>query len=141
MRVLLCRSRYLDSWLIRWLTWSPWSHSGILMGDLVIEAGWPTVRVSTLAEVLATHSDYAVVSLPCPDPEIAIGAALSQVGKPYDWRALFGFLFRRDWQERDSWFCSELVAWAAKEGGARWFRADSLNRVTPGHLWMLGPDE
>ena len=71
---------------------------------------------------------------PVPNEGKSLGMALQQIGKPYDWRALFGFLFHRDWTEPDSWFCSELVAWSAQQGGARWFRSDALNRITP---WLI----
>lgn len=42
--------------------------------------------------------------------------ARAQVGKPYDYRGIYGFLDRRDIHGRDAWFCSELVSaafWAA----------------------------
>lgn len=34
----------------------------------------------------------------------------AQIGKPYDMTAIFGLVARRDWQEDDQWFCSEVVA-------------------------------
>lgn len=34
----------------------------------------------------------------------------AQIGKPYDWTAIFGLVARRDWQEDDAWFCSEVIA-------------------------------
>jgi len=72
------------------------------------------------------------------DPETTqniIKTALTQEGKPYDWGALFGFLFRRDWMENgDKWFCSELVARSCAFHDIRLVRDDSW-RVTPGMLW------
>ena len=32
----------------------------------------------------------------------------AQIGKPYDETAILGFVIGRNWQETDSWFCSEL---------------------------------
>ena len=66
-------------------------------------------------------------------------AAASQIGKPYDYTAILGLGLRRDWQEEDAWFCSELVAWAFQHAGEPLFRAECLRRVTPQHLWMLAP--
>ena len=37
----------------------------------------------------------------------------------------------------DAWWCSELIPWAAKQGGTDLFRPDALRRITPEHLWML----
>ena len=60
----------------------------------------------------------------------------AQVGKPYDWTALLSWIVRRDWQEPDAWFCSELSeafigAWARPR-----FR-EAVSRVTPRHQDML----
>ena len=137
MRVLFCTSHLPGAVLIRAVTWSAWSHVAILDGDMAIEAVWPHVKVTPLAEVLARHSRYAVVDLPGADDAAILEAARSQVGKPYDLTALFGLLMHRDWQEEDRWFCSELVAWAFDKAGSPLFRRDAMHRVTPQHLWMV----
>lgn len=139
MRVLFCTSKLPGAVLIRAVTWSAWSHVALIDGDEAIEATWPAVRVSPLAEVIASHSAHAVVDLPCHSPAEVIKAARFQVGKPYDLTALFGIVMHRDWQEEDSWFCSELVAWAFAQGGSPLFRTDAMHRITPQHLWMLSP--
>lgn len=139
MRVLFCRSKLPGSVLIRAVTWSDWSHVAIIDGEEAIEATWPKVRAVPLAEVIATHSSHIMVDLPCRDPAAVIAAARSQIGKPYDLTALFGLALRRDWQEPDSWFCSELVAWSFDKGGSPLFRPDALHRITPQHIWMLAP--
>lgn len=139
MRIALCRSSKIGSWIIRTLTWSSFSHSVILDGGEVIEAVWPKVRVSTLAELRSTHDEVEIVDWPNIDGDPIIAAARSQVGKPYDWKALVGFLFHRDWREDDSWDCAELIAWSCESGGSPLFRPGTLNRVTPQDLWMLNP--
>ena len=137
MRVLFCTSKLPGAVLIRTITWSDWSHVALIDGEEAIEATWPAVRVAPLSEIIAKHSAFVVVDIPCDDPAAVIAAARSQVGKPYDLTALFGLLVRRDWQEPDRWFCSELVAWAFEQGGAPLFRPEALYRVTPQHLWMI----
>lgn len=141
MRLIFCASQSPGSLLIRAATWSPWSHVAIVDGDDAIEAVCPTVRVSPLVEVIARHSSFAFATLPCANPVAAINAARSQIGKPYDLKALVGMALHRDWQEDDSWFCSELVAWAIAQGGTPLFRPDAVRRVTPQHLWMLNPTD
>ena len=54
----------------------------------------------------------------------------SQLGKKYDIIALIGNMFRRNWQQTDKWFCSELVA-AAFESGNIPIINYKTNRVTP----------
>jgi len=137
VRVLFCTSKLPGAAIIRAVTWSDWSHVAIIDGEEVIEATWPAVRVVPLADVLAKHSSFVVADIPCQDPAAVIAAASSQIGKPYDLTALFGMLARRDWQEADAWFCSELVAWAFQQGGSPLFRPEALYRVTPQHLWMI----
>lgn len=72
------------------------------------------------------------------DAEAIIAAVRSQIGKPYDWTGFGGFVFRsRNWQEDDSWFCSELVAWAFEQGGSPLFTPGISWRITPQHLYQL----
>lgn len=137
MRVLFCTSKLPGAALIRAITWSDWSHVALIDGEDAIEATWPAVRVAPLSEIIAKHSAYCIVDMPCQDPSAVLAAARSQLGKPYDLTALFGLLVRRDWQEPDRWFCSELVAWAFAQGGSPLFRPEALYRVTPQHLWMI----
>jgi uncharacterized protein YycO len=139
MQILLCRSRTLGSVLIRALTWSAWSHAVLVMGEQCVEATWPRVRLSSVAAVRAAHDEWTLLELPCTDPALAWHAALDQIGRPYDWAALLGFLVHRDWAAPDRWFCSELVAFAFAAGGSPLFRPDLTYRVTPQMLWELPP--
>ena len=138
MILVFTRSRSLGSALIRVATWSQWSHVAILSTpraviDATLRHG---VAERPLSALLDESTESRMVALPAPG-DAAVTAARSQIGKPYDTTAITGLALRRDWQEADSWFCSELVAWAAQAAGAPLFRAESLYRVTPQHLWML----
>ncbi len=137
MRVLLCASNQIGSRIIRAVTWSRWSHAAIIDGDEIIEAVWPRVRVSPLADALVSHPRWVIIDIPVADEALAIAAARSQVGKPYDLWGVLGLGIKRNWQEDDAWWCSELIPWAAKQGGTDLFRPDALRRITPEHLWML----
>ena len=139
VKLLFCTSQKIGAVAIRAVTWSKYSHVALVDGDEVIEATWPAVRVAPLSEVIAAHSAHVIVDLPCLSPAEVIKAARSQVGKPYDYTAILGLGLRRDWQEEDAWFCSELVAWSFQHAGEPLFRAECLRRVTPQHLWMLAP--
>jgi cell wall-associated NlpC family hydrolase len=91
-----------------------------------------------MAERLALASSAVLVEFTAPNSDAVLDAALSQVGKPYDWLGVAGIALRgRDWQEDDCWFCSELVAWAFSEAGYPLFRTELQARITPQHLWML----
>lgn len=134
--LLFSTSGHPMSAVIRVGTWSDWSHVAIIDGNEVIEATAPAgVRRFPINHTKRS----AIVELPCRDPQAVIAAAASQIGKPYDFTAIIGLGLHRDWQQEDSWFCSELVAWAFEKVGDPLFRADCLRRVTPQHLWMLSP--
>ncbi len=141
VRLLFSTTGNPFSALIRAATWSRWSHVAIIDdGDMVIEAAaLHGVRRVPFVDAINRAADAALVELPSPDPAAVIAAAASQIGKPYDYTAILGLGLRRDWQQDDAWFCSELVAWAFDAAGHPLFRPDSLRRVTPQHLWMLAP--
>lgn len=141
IQLLFSTTRHPFSGLIRAATWSRWSHVALVAGHHVIEAvALEGVRQVSKAYAIERASAYSLVELPARNPQAVIDAARSQIGKPYDWTAIAGIGLRRDWQEEDSWFCSELVAWAADQAGEPWFRQEALRRVTPQHIWMLSPE-
>lgn len=126
--------------LIRAATWSRWSHVALVDEDTVIEAAaLQGVRRVSVISAVDRAKDIARVDLPCRDPEAVIQAARSQIGKPYDYTAIVGLSLRRNWQEPDAWFCSELIAWAFDAAGQPLFRPEAIRRITPEHLWMLAP--
>ena len=128
------------SWLIRAGSWSRWSHVAIVDGDSVIEAVAINGVVRTpLSQRQQQDPSWVVSSLPCADPKAVINAAVTQIGKPYDYTGVLGIGLHRDWQQTGSWFCSELVAWAFSRGGSPLFRPHANRRVTPQDLWMLQP--
>ncbi|MDP3425508.1 MAG: hypothetical protein Q8S32_17340 [Burkholderiaceae bacterium] len=138
--LLFCNSPDFVSRAIRVFTWSRWSHVAMIDGYCAIEAlPGEGVIVTETQEVLMRSREFELVELPCRNPAAVRAAASSQVGRPYDWTAIAGLALRRNWQEDDAWFCTELIAWAFEQAGEPLFRADSLRRVTPQHLWMLGP--
>ena len=138
--LLFCNARDPLSLAIRAFTWSRWSHVALIDGYAAIEAMAPDgVTMTETERILMRSSEFELVDLPCRNPEAVRAAAVSQFGKPYDYTAMMGLALRRNWQEDDAWFCSELIAWAFEQAGEPLFRADCLHRVTPQHLWMLGP--
>lgn len=65
-------------------------------------------------------------------PEAIVESALAQKGKPYDFWALIGWPFHRNWQSTDAWFCSEFVAAMAARHGVHLVPRTRHHRVTPG---------
>lgn len=132
-----CRAKNPGSLLIRGVTWSTWSHCGLVLpGERVIDAtAFHGVRERPLADVRAAASEIAFRNIEVSDLAAAHGFARGQVGKPYDWTWAAGIGLHREWDEDDAWACSELLEAIVQAGGRnRW--ANQPNRITPQLAWM-----
>lgn len=120
-----------DSWIsriIRWRTLSKWSHVGILWQGSVIESVGPSgVQLTPIEEF---NKRYTATERRClPGNPVK---ALAQVGKPFDLHGLKLILIGLESKRMTHWFCSDLVAYAAKhipDTARKW--------VTPGILHKL----
>ena len=69
-----------------------------------------------------------------PNPEGVWAAALTQVGKGYDWLWFVGWLFRsRNWQDLAKWVCAELYGWCERQAG--------YSNIDGDHNWHLTPND
>lgn len=138
--ILFSTTNLIGSAAIRVFTWSRFSHvDWILSGTSKIIGATLTdgVAVSSVWDRLDESKRAELYSFSCgADGEAWIK---SQEGRPYDWSAIFGLVFRRDWQQDTDWFCSELVARASLEGRNPLINPlNRMNRVTPRDL-LLSP--
>ncbi|WP_417545689.1 hypothetical protein [Marinobacter sp.] len=124
----------IGSRVIRWATWSPFSHVDLVLGDGRLLGATARYGVTVRdPEPVSALARFQVAA-----PAEVLDALNSQIGRPYDWPGIFGWGFRRNWQEQDSWFCSELIAWAFREAGCPLLRFDRSYRITPRDL-LLSP--
>lgn len=142
MFIVFSSSSLLSSQLIKFGTFSRWSHVDALFSDGTLIGADSSARASfkpgvqklTLEDRLK-HFDinyYKIERLELPNEDLARAFIEDQVGKKYDWSGIFAIPFRnRNWQDPESWFCSELVATAAIIGGRPLLHTDT-NRMTPG---------
>lgn len=123
---------------IRLATFSKFSHAALVLpNNLVVDSTLSDgVHTSTMEEFCKKYANIVMVDIPVPDEYAAVNFAIDQIGKPYDWTALVGMVVQRNWQEDDSWFCSELVEAILKAGGTHRFR-DELSRITPQMSWAV----
>jgi hypothetical protein len=137
--IIFSRRHHPGSVLLRAGLWSPWSHCGVIdhaKGEVVQAVAGSGVIATPLDAFKNDASRFAVVSFPFADAGRSVAAARNQIGKRYDLRGVTGTALHRRWDDPDAWFCSELVAYALREGGLHLFRTDAW-RITPQHLWML----
>ena len=138
VQLLFSRTNSIESYAVRMMSWSRWSHVALVHGDAIVEAvPGVGVRRTSFVEAIRDVSDARIVSLPGIDEERIFELMCSQIGKPYDWGAVFGIALHRDWQNDEKWFCSELIAWAFAKAGDPLFREEVIHRITPEHLWMV----
>ena len=111
----------IESRLIRFGTrWWP-SHVEFI---LVHDDGTPAYALGSRVSggVMVRRADYCKPTREewwtAPAIDNAYQAALSDVGKKYDWLDILGFAFARDWHRPGRYICSELVDWAFKQAGA-----------------------
>lgn len=138
IQVVFSKRVHPGSYLIRAVTWSEWSHCELLLPDgrLLGAAAPHGVGYDTMDNRLSIASAAAVMRFP-GDADAAVRFATEQLGKPYDFKGVVGIGLHRDWEEDSSWWCSEFVGKALLEGGFMPYRAESIRRMTPQHLWML----
>jgi uncharacterized protein YycO len=121
--------------VIQAATWSWCSHVDFVMADSRLLGAVPGHGVC----IREPEADAGRVEVYQADiPDWALAYATSQVGQPYDWAGVLGWVVHRDWQEADSWFCSELIAWSCQSAGHPLVRADRAWRITPRDL-LLSP--
>lgn len=135
MKLIFGAAPSIGSLLIRTLTFSQWSHVGIVYGQEVIEARFPKVRNTSLDSFKAHYPHHAFGRLTLSNEAVAESYVRSRIGKWYDLGGLVGIPFQRDWQRNDRDFCSELPVTAAQFIGDHYFR--DAHRVTPEMLWEI----
>lgn len=137
VRVALFRGRGILSALIRWQTWSNYSHAALVLPDGSIVEAWhrgPGVRKKQLTDMKGVDI-FSVKGLTAEQSKIAKGFALDQIGQKYDYFGVLRFLNRRKVSDNGKWFCSELVYAAFKEAGVHLLSKDTdPSRVSPGLL-------
>ena len=119
MEVLFSTTNKLSSLAIRAFEGGSASHCAIAISeDSIIDSTFKYgVSQRTRNDWIKGKILVDSIKLSIPNEENAINFAKSQLGKPYDFTALVGFLFWRSWQDTGSWYCSELVTASLLAGG------------------------
>lgn len=134
MKVIYGRNNLPFSLLIRLFTWSRFSHCGVLVDDCVIESTFKKGVVKTKLDDFESRYRKSEI---CDMPHTKgwLERLNSQLGKKYDKLAVIGVFFRRGWDRKNKWFCSELVAYASGI-----YRDDRISRVTPEDIYKISKE-
>lgn len=136
MKVILATDNKIHSLAIRIFTWSDYHHGGVVVGDEVIEARADKGVIKTPLESFKRRYKGNYIIFDIPHRGDYQRRLHSQLGKPYDWGAIFKFVLRGDWSKEDKWFCFELIAYASGV-----LSKDFLDRVTANHLLMIREED
>ena len=124
---------FWPSRLIRWITWSDYSHVAVQFPDEngVVYEAWAS-GIRCVASLSAQHQpgtsvDIFTIEVDQTSYDLIIQALQSKLGNPYDWTGVFRFFaIARLFMSKDPtyselvrWFCSEYVAWAFFQGFVR----------------------
>lgn len=139
LRLIFTNSNKIGSFLIRWVTWSKYSHVALLINDNEIaHADFSGVHVEPIQDLQNRSKEWMIVEYEYDHAEEAIKACLEQLGKPYDYTGIIGILLRNvDLQDDSKWWCSEYIAGGCKKVGEPLFQEEYMSRITPQHLLML----
>jgi uncharacterized protein YycO len=124
------------SQLIRLQTWSDYSHAAFILdeGGSLIEA-WQGKGVwETRLKDWEGVERYTVRGMTPEEWNAALKFAREQLGKGYDYPGVFGFVARADIENKDRWFCSELVFAACLKAGVELLGRTKAGEVSPGLL-------
>jgi uncharacterized protein YycO len=125
------------------------SHVDAVRWDGMLLGARSDVHAGVPAGVQLRPPDYKkfnrveIVKLPCSHGVESLfwDFLNTQIGKPYDKKAIVAFAVRRDWRNPDQWFCSELIVSGLEESG--FFPRKLLipaNEVTPrDNLILVSP--
>lgn len=139
----LHRGTSLISRSIRWLNRSEYSHASITMPDgrhLESREGKGVIchPAFTLTNKTEEVDRFTFVRPLTANQIKRLDAFLSaQVGKPYDWPMVLGFISRAEEEGTAStgkWFCSELVFAGSRHAGRTLLLRIEPWEVNPGHI-------
>lgn len=131
------RGSGIGAFIVRTATWSEWAHVGFLLDDGMVLDACPGFGVSIRKAEDDESVEYWDICAPKKSIADAVEWAKTQIGKPYDWRAITGFVTHRDWHDDRAWFCSELVE--AAMDSVHWpllHDSNRYDRITPRDLMM-----
>lgn len=157
MKILLFRGRGISSALIRWQTWSKYSHAAVLLRDGTLIESYPGTGVIRLGFTNRSRPDRAdggfdalieqrggcialTPTISLEQESRVIEFLASQCSKPYDWRGVFRFVLpfiKRNpldsLRMQNRWFCSDLIAAAFD-----WAGCALLYRIP---FWKVSPEK
>lgn len=119
------------SWLIRYQTWSRWSHVSFELPDGRVLGS----EVRGGIAIREPDKDRAYERWETDLPVEVLMMARTHIGTPYGWRSYIGHLLKFKVTRRKGFNCSEYIAQAAYDAGHPFFRLDEHHKILPRNLY------
>jgi uncharacterized protein YycO len=125
--------------IIRLMTWSRFSHVVLIAPDRTsyIESTHGFGVREMPIDKFFEREGVEIGTIEHPDPEAVWELAKKEIGKPYDTMYIYGWLFRRNWQDDEQWACCELIPVLAAKTGHPIFRCEECIKISPQLLYMI----
>lgn len=139
LRIMFTNSYLPLSPVIRFVTWSKYSHMVIVINDnYVIHSDFNGVHIEPIVDLMNRSKSWMIVEYECKNSQAIINEAIKLLNRPYDYGALIGIAIRRiELQDDSKYVCSEFPAAACQNANDPFFCTDYLHRITPQHWLML----
>jgi len=124
--------------LIKWRTHSQYFHVEMIVGDKWISTN-PEAGAVYIHELLPLNDNYDYFDIKIHGSKVKkmMKFAESQVGKKYDWKGiLLSQTINLAIDDKDKWFCSEIMAEMLKSSGYLNTSKDS-NQYSPETIYQL----
>ena len=139
MKIALYKSNGFFYNFIKFFTKGEYTHAGIFLNDGRLAEVKPFHKVSIEPDIFFDNKSGTVVELydveMTPEQETVVMDFITrQLGKPYDYWTILGFVFYKTKEGRKSygkWFCSELVFAAFEKAG--------INLLERANAWNVSP--
>lgn len=131
----------LEAALIRAYCHSWCSHVDVLLPDKTFLGSTSDGGVKIRPANYSNFTQTLVVNIPCTDDQTQKFNQFcwAQLGKPYDWTALFAMVSGgHTWDRGSAWYCSELITAGLQRAGiVKRKLALRSDRIDPGDLLFL----
>lgn len=139
------RDHGLSSWAIAWFGGGFYSHVDYAMPDGTwlgarndhIDGIPPGVQIRPADYIKPVVSLLLTLQTTPEQDRDHYQFLYSQIGKPYDKRAILGFITGRNWQDPGAWICSELQCAAAMSADIVQPLCLTANKITPNDLTLI----
>lgn len=145
IKIIGVRGKSFVSHIVKWFQWGyPYTHIAYVLDDidkdnpLIIEAWYDVHACKYNVYHKGDPFEYFTIETTDRQRRQVERFLFRQLGKPYDWLGIIGLVLHKDIEDRQSWFCSELIAEAFYRAGINILVSIQSYKVTP-RLMLISP--